>query len=129
MNLFKILKAMRAKKITNYKKEEYRGTIKQIMKVRGLRTISLANYNEWAGLGNDYENGVHSFKINIQDGYVNAYGFGTTKKGKHVCSTEAIQDATADFYKKAYDNVMAIITNEDKIPAKVRRNILVPVSR
>lgn len=120
---------MRAKKITNYKKEEYRGTIKQIMKVRGLRTISLANYNDWVGAENDYENGVHSFKINIQDGYVNAYGFGTTKNGKHVCSTEAIQDATADFYKKAYDNVMAIITNEDKIPAKVRRNILVPVSR
>ena len=129
MNIIKFLRAMRAKKITNYKKEEYRGTIKQIMKVRGLRTISLANYNDWAGVENDYEGGVHSFKINIQDGYVNAYGFGTTKKGKRVCSTEAIQDASADFYKKAYDNVMTIIANENSIPPRVRRNILVPVSR
>ena len=72
---------MRTKKVTNYQKEEYRGTIKQIMKVRGLRTISLANYNDWAGKKNDYANGIHSFKIDIQDGYVNAYGFSKTKKG------------------------------------------------
>lgn len=120
---------MRMKKATNYKKEEYRGTVKQIMKVRGLRTISLANYNDWAGIENDYENGVHSLKIDIQDGYVNAYGFGTTKNGKRVCSTEAIQDASADFYKKVYDSVMTIVANEGKIPSKVRRNILVPLAR
>ena len=120
---------MRTKKTTNYKKEEYRGTIKQIMKVRGLRTISLANYNDWAGKKNDYANGVHSFKIDIQDGYVNAYGFSKTKKGEYTCSKEAIQDATADFYKNAYDAVMDVIQNEANIPSKIRRNILVSVSR
>lgn len=120
---------MRIKKAINYKKEEYRGTVKQIMKVGGLRTISLANYNDWAGVENDYENGIHSLKIDIQDGYVNAYGFATTKNGKHVCSQHAIQDANADFYKKVYDSVMTIVANKDNIPSKVRRNILVPVAR
>jgi hypothetical protein len=38
------------KKTLNYEKELYRGAIKQIMKVRGLRTISLANYNKWLGV-------------------------------------------------------------------------------
>ena len=85
--------------------------------------------NDWAGIETDYENGVHSLKIDIQDGYVNAYGFGTTKNGKRVCSTEAIQDASADFYKKVYDSVMTIVANEGKIPSKVRRNILVPLAR
>ena len=117
------------KKTTNYKKEEYRGTIKQIMKVRGLRTISIANFNAWAGIENDLDNGVHSFKIDIQDGYVNAYGFAKTKKGKDVCSRDAIQDATDTFYKKAYDKVMEILSKEEYIPSKVRRNILVPVAR
>ena len=120
---------MRTKKTTNYKKEEYRGTIKQIMKVRGLRTISIANWNDYNGIENDHENGVHSFKIDIQDGYVNAYGFSKTKKGAYVCSREAIQDGSAEFYKKAYDKVMEIIKNEENVPAKFRRNILVPVSR
>ena len=59
MNIFKFFKNMRTKKVTNYQKEEYRGTIKQIMKVRGLRTISLANYNDWSGKKNDYANGIH----------------------------------------------------------------------
>ena len=120
---------MRAKKVTNYKKEEYRGTIKQIMKVRGLRTISIANWNDYNGIKNDYVNGIHSFKIDIQDGYVNAYGFAQTKKGTYTCGREAIQDASAEFYKNAYDKVMEIIDNENTVPAKIRRNILVPVSR
>ena len=34
-----------------------------------------------------------------------------------------------DFYKTAYDAVMDVIKNESNIPSKVRRNILVPVSR
>ena len=29
------------------KKEELRGSIKQLMSVRGLRMINLANYNAW----------------------------------------------------------------------------------
>lgn len=117
------------KKVTNYKKEEYRGTIKQIMKVRGLRTISIANFNDWAGIENDTENGIHSFKIDIQDGYVNAYGFSRTKKGKFVCGKDAIQDAGDLFYKTAYDKVMDILSREENIPPKIRRNILVSVCR
>ena len=112
----------------DYKKEEYRGTIKQIMKVRGLRTISLANYNEWLENPVNEESGIHSLKLNLQDGYVNIDGYRRTKTNKWVCG-DIIDNAPASLYKEAYDMVNEIITNEARIPGKVRRNILVSLAR
>lgn len=111
----------------NYQKEQYRGTIKQIMKVRGLRTISLANYNTWKGNENDVKNGVHSLKLDIQDGYLNIYGY-KQNTAKVTCGAE-IEDASVDTYRNAYEQVMSIIGDEHSIPYKVRKNILVKLSR
>lgn len=109
------------KKLPNYEKELYRGTIKQIMKVRGLRTISLANYNEWNGTKN--ETGVHSLKLDVQNGYVNIYGYKNNRCG------DQINDVTAEMYSGVYKQVMDIVNNEHTIPSKIKRNILVKVFR
>ena len=47
------------------KKEEFRGSIKQLMTVRGLRMINLANYNAWAGNVDKKLANIHSIKIDI----------------------------------------------------------------
>lgn len=118
---------MRKNKTLNYQKEQYRGTIKQIMKVRGLRTISLANYNNWKGNEVD-ENGVHSLKLDLQDGYVNIYGFKKNSKNNYTCGN-IVQDAPMELYHSAYDQVMQLLSEETQIPSKVRRNILVRLAR
>ena len=112
------------KKTTNYKKELYRGYIKQIMKVRGLRTISLDNYHKWLQRKNLV--GVHSLKLDIQDGYINAYRY--NDKGR--CGA-VINDAPVDMYADVYTIVNEILARESKneIPTKVKRNILVNLSR
>lgn len=109
------------KKFYNYDKETYRGTIKQIMKVRGLRTISLANYNTWLGINNPIN--VHSIKLDVQDGYINIFKYNNDKCG------EQIDDASTELYRAIYNQVMDIINNEKNIPSKVKRNILVKVFR
>ena len=116
---------MRSKKY-DYQKEQYRGTIKQYMKVRGLRTISLANYNAWKG--NENINGVHSLKLDVQDGYVNIYSYGKPVNGRYLCG-DVISDASADLYKNTFEQVQELIENEKAIPSSVKRNILVKVSR
>lgn len=112
----------------DYQKEQYRGTIKQIMKVRGLRTISLDNYNTWKENRVNTENGVHSVKLDLQDGYVNIYSYGVTKNGKPICGP-ALSDVSAEKYKSVYEQVMSIVNDEQNIPYRVRRNILVKMSR
>lgn len=125
--LTKLLNYFRMK-TPDYAKEQYRGTIKQIMKVRGLRTISLANYEKWLDNDVDPKSAVYSLKLNLQDGYVNIYGYRVTKTGKYACG-DVIDNAPAALYKQAYDLVNEIIKNEAKIPSKVRKNILVGLSR
>lgn len=109
----------------NYSKEQYRGTLKQIMKVNGLRTISLANYIKWLN-----ENGcnlsnptVHSLKIDIQDGYINAYGWNGNKCG------DKIDDLSANEYGNVLTIVNSMLVDEKKMPYKVKRNIFVKVAR
>lgn len=117
------------RKNMDLKKEEYRGTLKQIMKVRGLRTISLNNYNNWKGTLSDLD-GIHSVKLDIMSGYLNIFGYGTAaRSGKPVCSDIAIEDASAATYKGVYDQVMRILSEEKDIPYRVRKNILVRVAR
>lgn len=113
----------------NLKKEMYRGTLKQIMKVRGLRSISLSNYREWAN-EEQTTKGIHSLKLDLQDGYINIYGYGKqTKTGKYLCGETAIEDASADTYAAVYSKVMEILDNEKNIPSRVKKNILVRLSR
>ena len=120
---------MKNSKSTNYKKEEYRGTLKQIMKVRGLRTISLSNYNVWRGNTPDV-NGIHSLKLDLQSGYLNIFGYRVaSKSGRLMCSPDAIENASAETYKKVYNQVMDILSNEAEIPTNVRKNILVRMAR
>lgn len=126
--MFKKFKRYLKMKTLNYQKEQYRGTIKQIMKVRGLRAISLSNYNKWAGNTEDAVNGVHSLKLDLQDGYVNIYGYTYNKSGNLTCG-EAVQDASEELYRTAYKQVMDIIANEKNIPYRVRKNILVRLAR
>lgn len=127
--MFNTIKNFFKMKNLNYQKEMYRGTVKQIMKVRGLRTISLANYNKWNGISG-IGNGIHSLKLNLQDGYVNIYGYSNTvdKNGRYLCG-DMIADASPETYKAAYDSVMEIINNEKKIPSKYKKNILVGLNR
>lgn len=133
MELFKkfisSINTMKNSKSTNYKKEEYRGTLKQIMKVRGLRTISLSNYNVWRGNTPDV-NGIHSLKLDLQSGYLNIFGYRVaSKSGRLMCSPDAIENASAETYKKVYNQVMDILSNEAEIPTNVRKNILVRMAR
>ena len=55
------------------KKEEFIGSIKQLMSVRGLRMINLANYNAWDGNVDNKLVNIHSIKIDIMTGFVNLY--------------------------------------------------------
>ena len=116
---------MNMKKTFDYTKEQCRGTLKQIMKVRGLRTISIANYADWAKKnGLDIQNQpVHSLKIDLQDGYINAYGWHNGKCG------DKIEDLSTVEYKLALNIVNDILEKESLIPYKTRRNILVRMGR
>ena len=109
----------------DYNKEQSRGTLKQIMKVRGLRTISIANYVKWlndngATLSNP---NVHSVKLDLQDGYINAYGWKGNKCG------EKIEDLSSEGYANVLETVRSILADEGNIPYRVRRNIFVKMCR
>lgn len=121
--MFNWIKNRIMKKNLNLQKEQYRGTLKQIMKVRGLRTISLANYNKWKGNTVDFATDVHSLKIDIQDGYLNIYTYNGNRCGS------AIADASAETYRNVYTQVMNLLDEEHNIPYSVRKNILVKLAR
>jgi hypothetical protein len=113
------------KKNFDYNKEQSRGTLKQIMKVRGLRTISIANYFNWLNtngknVGTPY---VHSLKLDLQDGYINAYGWKGNKCG------EKIEDLSASQYTDVLAVVQNMLVDESKIPYRVKRNIFVKMCR
>ena len=114
------------KRFIDYQKEQYRGTLKQVMKVRGLRSISLSNFLNWKeSNGEQVTRGtIHSLKLDLQDGYINAYSYAADGR----CG-EKIVDADAAAYKTASDIINELLTRESEIPYKVRRNILVNVSR
>lgn len=114
-------------KSLNFQKEQYRGTLKQFMKVRGLRSISIANYNKWleSNKQETIKTPVHSLKIDIQDGYLNLFGYSLNR---NVCGPK-IEDASVDAYMSAYNIVISIFENEKKIPSRIKRNILVSISR
>ena len=103
-------------------KEQYRGTIKQIMRVNRLRSISIANYNKWKQQFDG--SGFHSVKFDMQDGYINLYEY-----GKNVRCGTIVADISTDEYKNVHDTILNIINDSKQIPNNVRRNILVKISR
>ena len=106
------------------KKEEFRGSIKQLMSVRGLRMINLANYNAWAGNVDNKLVNIHSIKIDIMTGFVNLYANGNGNR-----AGVKLDNVPVDLYKKVYNCVLEIFKNEGNIPSDLKRNILVRVSR
>ena len=106
------------------KKEEFRGSIKQLMSVRGLRMINLANYNAWAGKVDKKLANIHSIKIDIMTGFVNLYTNGNGGR-----AGKKLDDVHSDIYKKVYNLVLEIFKHEGDIPGDLKRNILVRVSR
>lgn len=108
----------------DYKKEEIRGSIKEIMRTRGLRSISIANYYKWKNNTKQNEGWLHSIKLNIEDGYLYLYSFSNgTQAG------EKYKTVTLNMYNSAYKTVKDILNDEESIPCKVRRNILVKIAR
>lgn len=108
---------MKQKISVNYKKELYRGTIKQLMKVKNLRAISVDNYYSWLGVAPQTD--VHIVKLDIQDGYINLFNR----------QNEKIVDAPESLYATTYNTVMEIFDKEHIIPWRVKRNILVKLGR
>ena len=106
------------------KKEEFIGSIKQLMSVRGLRMINIANYNAWAGNVDNKLVNIHSIKIDIMTGFVNLYANGNGNR-----AGVKLDNVPVDLYKKVYNRVLEIFKNEGNIPSDLKRNILVRVSR
>ena len=109
----------------NFHKEQIRGTIKQLMKVRGLRSISIANYNKWKM--KEKNKWLHSLKLDIQDGYLYMYGFRKSENDSRA--GERLENLSIDQYDEAYRQVRNILADEDKIPSNIKRNILIKMSR
>lgn len=108
------------KKNIDFEKEQYRGTIKQLMKVYGFRTISLSNYYKWKGITPDNLSNVATLKYNLQDGYLNMFDHHNNKLDN---------ETAANLYKDVYNTITEIFKNSDFIPYKKRRNILVKINR
>ena len=109
----------------NFRKEQIRGTIKRLMKVRGLRSISIANYNKWKG--QEENQWLHSLKLDIQDGYLYMYGFRKSENDSRA--GERLENLSFDQYDEAYTQVINILADEHKMPSNVKRNILVKMGR
>ena len=116
---------MTKNKKENSRKEQIRGTIKQLMKVRGLRSISITNYNKWKR--QEENQWLHSLKLDIQDVYLYMYGFRKSENDSRA--GERLENLSIDQYDEAYTQVKNILADEDKIPSNIKRNILVKMAR
>lgn len=117
--MFKVM----VKKVKNtYAKFQVRGAIKEIMRNYGLRTISLANYRKF--LGDETKNDIHSVRYDIMNGYIHLHGF--NEQGKCGAPLDSVDITT---YNDVYRTILNIFDNEETIPSKVKRNILVKVNR
>lgn len=104
----------------NFTKEQQRGALKQIMKVRGLRTISLANYLNWKKTDENSVYPAATIKLNLQDGYLNMFDLQNNKLDN---------EQAASLYDSVFNLVSEIFENEMEIPYKYKRNILVKINR
>lgn len=124
-NLFK---KMRTKKL-DYEKISLRASIKDLMKMRSLRTINIANYNRWKQEnGNSVINHwAHSLRLNVLNGYIDVYAPRLSENDKRA--GKIIDDVSLSQYQELYGIVTDILDDEKKMPPKVKRNILVKVNR
>lgn len=125
----KLFKKMFGKKSLDYEKISLRASIKDLMKMRSLRTINFSNYNNWK-----FNNGepvsklwAHSVRLNVLNGYIDVYAPRLSDKDNRAGSI--IDDVTLPQYQELYSLVKNILNDEHRIAAKVRRNILVKVNR
>lgn len=117
-------------KTKDYKKEQMRGVIKEIMKSRGLRSISFSNYLKFKNEKDliNATHGIHSIRINIENGYLYMYGFNSKNPlGKNP--GRMFEDITYDNWNDAYNLLQDILSNEGNMPTKIKRNVLVKVTR
>lgn len=115
--------------LINYGLESYRGSIKQIMKVKHLRAINFRNFvsnflNSAEAMECLNKLNLHSVKYDVMSGYIDLYK--NSPKGR--CGDKII-DASAELYREAYTILAAILRSEKEIPYKIRRGILVSVYR
>jgi hypothetical protein len=118
-------KLMSKKTKCDFHKEEVRGALKQLMKTRGLRTISLENYNQWKK--SEAKPWLHSMKIDIQDGYIYFYGY--KADGRTNRAGQRLENLSTEYYDDAYRQVINVMNDEAIMPSNVKRNVLVKVSR
>lgn len=121
--------AKKIKKPLDFDKISLRASLKDMMKMRSLRTINIYNYRLWK-YGKDadkHSHWLHSLKLNILNGYI--YVFGPRVGIPDHRSGSIIEDVTLPQYQEAYKMVKDILSDEACIPAKVKRNILVKINR
>lgn len=121
--------AKKFKKPLDFEKISLRASLKDMMKMRSLRTINVYNYRLWK-YGKDADKHspwLHSLKLNILNGYMDV--FGPREGMPDHRSGSIIEDVTLPQYQEAYGIVREILYDEAHIPARVKRNILVKVNR
>ena len=124
-NMIKFMENILKRAKNGYEKFQIRGAIKEIMRNYGLRTISLSNYFNY--LNTTPTVGVHSVKYDIMNGYIKVYKFNDNVNNKK-CG-EAFDTVDINTYSNVYKTILDILNEENKIPNKIKRNILVKVSR
>lgn len=121
--------AKKVKKPLDYEKISLRASIKDFMKMRSLRAINVYNYREWK-YGKDADKRcpwLHSLKLNVLNGYMDVF---SPREGQpdHRAGT-LIEDVTLPQYQEIYTIVKDIMNDEQYIPSKTKRNILVKINR
>ena len=117
------------KKNLDYEKISLRASLKDMMKMRSLRSINISNYKRWKYGDNGCEMTpwLHSLKINMLNGYMDVFSPRTVINDHRAGNI--IEDVSLDQYKEIYGIVQDILDDEANIPATVKRNILVKINR
>lgn len=96
-----------------------RGTLKEWMGLRRIRTINYWNYLTWKGFSPE-NFPVKTIKLDILNGYLNMFD-------KH--NNKIPNDVANNYYEQIYNVTMEIFKNEKLIPYKQRKNIVVKINR
>lgn len=121
--------AKKNKKPLDFEKISLRASLKDMMKMRSLRSINVYNYRLWK-YGKDADKHspwLHSLKLNILNGYMDVFGPRTGTPDHR--SGNIIEDVSLQQYQEVYNMIKEILSDEVYIPTKVKRNILVKVNR
>ena len=125
-NFFTKMFKKNEKKSLDLEKITIRASLKDIMKMRGLRSISISNYRRYQGDENPNAYWLHSLRLDPMSGYINMF---SPRTGTDPRAGAIITDTTLSQYQEAYKVVQDILTAEPTIPSKVKRNILVAINR